>query len=260
MARIIAVALAKGGVGKTTTAVNLAAGLARAGRRVLVVDTDTQGQVAHALGVTADVGLYEFVKGDATAADVLVEARPNLYVMGGGRNLALLEKEITLKQFRVEWALHDALSPLDSYFNYVIVDTAPAWGVLAINTFAYANELLCPVTLEMLAVKGLIDFLDRVNPIIQATGAELRYVLPTMQDRRLAQTGEILSQLQSTFGEMLCEPIRSNVRLSEAGGHGQHIFEYAPDSKGAADYKKLTERILADEQAQESRDGIRKPR
>lgn len=247
MTRIIATALAKGGVGKTTTSVNLAAGLAQHGKRVLVIDTDTQGQVSHALGISPTKGLYEYVQGEATAGETLVEARDNLFVLAGGRNLALLEKEVTIKQFRIEWVLHDALSPLNEYFNYIIIDTPPAWGVLAVNTFAYAQELLCPVTLEMLAVKGLIDFIDRVGPIIASTGAELRYVLPTMQDRRVAQTGEILEDLQSTFGARLCAPIRENVRLSEAGGHGQHIFEYAPTSNGANDYRKLTERILADE-------------
>lgn len=249
MTRIIAVMLAKGGVGKTTTSVSLAAGLANAGRRVLLIDTDTQGQVCHALGVDTKHGLYELVEEGVAPGDVLLEARSNLYVLAGGRQLAMLERAISRKDFRPESTLSNALTPLNEYFDYVIIDTAPAWGTLAVNVLTYAEELLCPVTLETLAVQGLIDFLERVQPIIQHTGSKLSYVLPTMLDRRFSQTREIMEQLQEHFGSLLCEPIRANIRLSEAPAHGQHIFEYEPKSRGAADYKQLTQRVINDEQA-----------
>lgn len=249
MTRIIAVMLAKGGVGKTTTAVSLSVGLVNAGRRVLIIDTDTQGQVCHALGINSAHGLYELVEEKRPPRDVLVEARPNLYVLPGGRQLAMLERTIARKDFRAEHTLTDALKPMNEFFDYVIVDTAPAWGTLAVNVLTYAEELLCPVTLEMLAVQGLIDFLERVKPIIQHTGSRLSYVLPTMLDRRFSQTSEILEHLQGHFGDLLCQPIRSNVRLSEAPAHGQHIFEFAPRSKGSTDYIQLTERVINDEQA-----------
>lgn len=247
MARILAISLSKGGVGKTTTAVNLAAGLVQAGKRVLLIDTDTQGQVGNALGITADEGLYELVMGEAQPRDVLLEVRQNLFVLTGGEALARLKRTISQAEFEGEYTLAQALAPLEAYFDYIIFDTAPSWDVLNVNVLFYAREVLCPVTLEILAVQGLFDFLKRVTSIGERSGVELKYVLPTALDRRVAQTDEIYSQLQDRFNSRLCEPIRYNIRLSEAPAHGQHIFEYAPGSNGAADYLTLTERILDDE-------------
>jgi chromosome partitioning protein len=119
--------------------------------------------------------------------------------------------------------------------------------VLNVNVLFYAHEVLCPVTLEMLAVKGLYDFINRVVSISKRRQIRLAYILPTSLDRRVAQTEEIQAQLQERFNGLLCEPIRYNVRLSEAPAHGQHIFEYDPASRGATDYQVLTDRVLGDE-------------
>lgn len=247
MTRIIAIALAKGGVGKTTTAVNLSAALANAGRRVLLIDTDTQNQAARSLGVNAGHGLFEYVNGDVPVGEALVEARPNLYVLGGGQSVARLKRQFSQAEFEVERQLAHALAPLNEYFHYIIVDNSPGWDTLAVNVLFYAQEALCPVTLETLAVQGLFDYTERISRIGDISGIQLRYVLPTMLDRRYAQTSEILGQLRDYFGALLCDPIRSNVRLSEAPAHGQHIFEYDSRSKGAEDYEHLAQRILQDE-------------
>jgi len=247
MTRVIAISLSKGGVGKTTTAVNLAAGLTRTGRRVLLVDTDTQGQAADALGIRPNVGLYELVLGEVKPADALIEVRPNLYLLAGGQNLARLKRSISQAEYEGEYTLAKTLEPISQYFNYVILDTAPSWDVLNVNVLFYAHEVLCPVTLEMLAVKGLYDFINRVVAISKRRQIRLAYILPTSLDRRVAQTGEIQAQLQERFNGLLCEPIRYNVRLSEAPAHGQHIFEYDPASRGATDYQVLTNRVLGDE-------------
>jgi len=251
MARIIAIALSKGGVGKTTTAVNLAAGLAKAGRRVLLVDTDTQNQAARALGVKSDVGLFEYVNASADAGTALVQARDELYVLAGGEAIGRLKRQFAQAEYEVEKQLANALSPLLPYFEYVIIDNSPGWDTLAVNVLFFAQEVLCPVTLETLAVQGLIDYVGRVERIGRSSGVKLAYVLPTMLDRRLAQTPEIHNQLKQRFGRILCDPIRANVRLSEAPAFGETIFEYSAESRGAQDYAKLVQRVIADEQTEE---------
>ncbi len=246
--RRIAVALSKGGVGKTTTAVNLAAGLATAGRRVLIVDLDTQDQVAKTLGIRHDAGVADLVAGDAPPEDVIIQARENLAMLGGGTSLAGLKRLIARKDFGGERTVSEALTPLNDRFDYVVIDTAPGWDALTINALFYADEVLAPVALEVLALQGLLEFTRSVQTIQQYhNDLSLRYVVPTFMDRRVKKSDEILVQLQQYFGESVCDPIRYNVRLSEAPGYGQSIYEYARRSPGAEDYRALTERILADE-------------
>jgi chromosome partitioning protein len=244
----IAIALSKGGVGKTTTAVNLAAGLSRRGKRVLLVDVDTQGQAARSLGCSPTAGLAEVVNGDVDLDGALTVARDNLWLLAGGRALAGLKRVITRKDFGGEATLIEALGPVDARFDYVILDTAPGWDALTINVLFYANSVLAPVSLEIMTLQGLMEFSHSLAAIQKyRSDLQLRYILPTFFDRRVRKSDEILAQLQAYFGERVCAPIRYNVRLSEAPGYGQVIFEYAPNSIGAQDYETLTERIIADE-------------
>ena len=245
--RKIAVALSKGGVGKTTTAVNLAAGLARSGRRVLLIDVDTQGQAAKLLGCAPAIGLAEVAGGEAGAAQAVSAARENLDLLAGGRGLATLKRVITRKDFGGEQTIAEALAPLDHAYDYAILDTAPGWDALSVNALFYATEVLTPVSLEIMTLQSLLDF-NQSLAAIQRYHAELalRYIVPTFFDRRVRKSDEIRSQLVTHFGARLCEPIRYNVRLSEAPGYGQTIFEYAPHSPGADDYRALAERILGD--------------
>ena len=243
-ARKIAVALTKGGTAKSTTAVNLAAGLARAGRRVLLVDTDTQGQDGLMLGVRPEAGLAQLVEGDVTAGEVVVEARENLYLLAGDHTLAGLKRTIALREFGGARVLAEALAPLDEAYDYVLLDTAPGWDPLTVNVLFYTEEILAPVSLEVLSLQGLVEFEERIKSIKQyRRELTLRYVLPTFMDGRVRKSSEILEQLRAHYPDELCEPIRYNVRISEAPGFGQPLCEFAPRSTGAKDYQKLVERI-----------------
>lgn len=245
--RRIAVSLTKGGVGKTTTAVNLAAGLARAGCEVLLIDADTQGQAGKSLGVQPASGLNELVAGEASLEQVIVPARERLALLAGSKSLAGLKRLIARRDFGAERTLAEALAPLDGRYDYVVIDTAPGWDVLTVNVLFYADEVLAPVSLEVMTLQGLLEFAQSLTSIQRyRDGLTLRYVLPTFLDRRVRKSEEIMGQLATYFPTQMCQPIRYNVRLSEAPGYRQHIFEYAPSSPGAEDYHRLTERIAND--------------
>jgi chromosome partitioning protein len=246
--RKIAVALSKGGVGKTTTAVSVSAGLAGRGHRVLLVDSDTQGQSARTLGCQPQAGLAELVSGAANAEEATLQVRENLWVLAGGKALAGLKRDIARRDFGGEQTLAEALAPLDDQYDFAVIDTAPGWDALTVNVLFYATEVLAPVSLEILTLQGLLDFAHSLAAIQKyRPQLVLRYILPTFFDRRVRKSEEILSQLHTHYGERVCAPIRYSVRLSEAPGYGQTIFEYAPQSPGAEDYRKLLERITQDD-------------
>jgi chromosome partitioning protein len=244
----IAIALSKGGVGKTTTAVNLAAGLARFGKTVLLLDLDTQGQTARALGAAPMHGLAEYVSAEVGFEEACLQARQNLWLLAGGRSMASLKRLITRKDFGGEQTLIEAMQTVDGRFDFVILDTPPGWDALTVNALFYVDRVLAPVSLEVMTLQGLMEFAQSMGAIQKyRPQLELRYILPTFFDLRVRKSEEILGQLQSYFAGRICPPIRYNVRLSEAPGYGQTIFEYAPTSAGASDYQQLTERILRDE-------------
>jgi chromosome partitioning protein len=242
--RKIAVSLFKGGVGKTTTSINLAHALARRGRRVLLVDCDTQGQAAGALGLDRRPGLAELALGEVPLDEALIPARDNLALLSGGQALAGLKRLIDRKEFAGERTLAETLEPCEGRFDYVLVDTAPGYDTLTINVLFYASEVLAPVSMEVLTLRGLADFQQSLERIGDYHGAlRLAYVVPTFYDRRVRKSAEIMEQLQSRYSDIICPPIRYSVRLSESFGFGQTIFEYAPQSSGAGDYQSLCERI-----------------
>ncbi len=242
--RKIAVSLTKGGVGKTTTAVNLAAGLALAGYRVLLVDTDTQGHAAFMLGIQTDAGLAELIMEDATPKETIVKAKKDLWILSGGKSLTKVKRMIDQNDAEGEQVLNRTLSFLDDAYDYAIIDTSPGWDNIIINVLFFADEVLAPVSLEAITLKGLAEFSDSLDDIRQYNPISLKYILPTFLDGRVKKSEEVYQLLQTHYGSRLCTPIRYNVRLSEAAGHGQTIFEYAPTSSGAEDYQNLVERMM----------------
>jgi len=241
--RKIALTNAKGGVAKTTSCVNLGAGLALLGFRTLLVDCDTQGQVAKSLGVQAGEGLGELLQGEAGLSEVQIEARENLYVITGGGSLSGAKRVISRRDMRSELVLSEALDGLDGY-DFVLLDTAPSWDVLNVNCLFYVEELLIPVSMEALALQGIGDFLGRVDQVKRyREGLRVLSIIPTFYDRRVRKSAEILEQLKRYFPNALWPCVRYNSKLSEAPGFGQHIFEYSKRSNGAADYARLAERL-----------------
>lgn len=244
--RKLGVLISKGGVGKSTTAVNLAAGLARVNKKVLLIDADTQGQAGYMLGIRdATHGLKEFILDGISFKSAIKEARENLYLLAGGTGIATLKLDIGKRPFRAEFTLSDALQGYDKDFDFVIIDSGPGWDQLAVNILFYVTELIAPVSVEVVSLASLMQFQEMIEPIRQYNSSlEMRYLLPTFVDGRVRKSAEILEQLKKYYQAIICDPIKYCVRLSEAPGFGQVIFEYAPRSTGAIDYNNLVERIL----------------
>lgn len=247
MMRRIAVSLSKGGVAKSTSSVSIAHGLSRKGKRVLLVDTDDQGQDAFLLGIKPQFGLADVVANGTPLKQAMHQARENLWVLAGGKALSGVKREIGRKEFGAEQTLSEALAGIENAFDFIIIDTSPSWDTLTINALFYATEVITPVSLEILTLNSLMEFSSSLAAV-QRFNKKLshKYILPTFLDGRVKKSKEILAQLEKHYPEKVCEPIKYSVRISESAGFGQTIYEYAPSSSGAKDYEKLVQRILKD--------------
>lgn len=248
---ILCIANQKGGVGKTTTAVTLAAGLARRGRRVLLVDLDIQGSASAALGIVVP-------EGEPSVADVLVADRPiedvvrptnteNLFIAPAGELLATVDLQLASAMAR-EFVLERAMRSIRNHYDDVVIDTAPYLGLLTINALAASDWVLVPVSCEYLPVLGLKLFTETLNKIRTRLGVRaevLGYVL-TMYDRRERITLEVEQILRRTFGDQIMpSPIRVNTKHKAAPSHRQTIYEFETASgKGVRDYEKLVDEVL----------------
>jgi chromosome partitioning protein len=243
--RVIAVSALKGGVGKTTTAVNLAAAVARAGRRTLLLDADPQGSVATALGIAPNGGLGGWLSKKADFGDVVVrDARPNLDVVPAGAGLldaedALREKGEDKRRTR----LAKRLSAIeDEGYDAVIVDCSPGASLLLENVYAAAGELVQPAKLDFLSLPALEKTRAFAKACNERRDKPLRLdgILPTFYDLRTQVSEALLQTLRERFTKIL-SPIRINVALAEAPSVGKTIFEFDGSSRGAVDYALLAE-------------------
>lgn len=248
VARLISVSLSKGGVAKTTTAVNLSAGLALAGYKVLLVDSDTQGQDSYMLGINTKAGLTELLTNELSPEEAIVEARENLWLLAGGKSLAGTKRLIDRKDFGGEMTLAKALTPLETQYDYIIIDTSPGWDPLTVNVLFYAKEILIPVSLEVMSLQGLVEFLKSLSSIQRYRNNEvsLKYIVPTFHDKRIKHPAEILNKLKELYGEYICNPIRYNTNFPQAPAFGQTIFEFSPGCSGSKDYRELVRRVAND--------------
>ena len=259
--RSIAVINQKGGVGKTTTAVNLSAALADAGKRVCVLDLDPQAHASLHLGVTATGAvptIYDVLCGNASIADARVTVSDYLSVVPSNIDLAAAEMELAGEVGR-ELILRDALAADSQPFDYLVLDCPPSLGVLTINALVAVEEVFLPLQPHFLALHGLSKLLRTVEVVSKRLNNRLRLsgVILCMYDSTTRLAAEVSSDVEAFFSTTTTEnhvhtgaqffdsKIRRNIRLAEAPSFGQSIFEYAPDSNGAADYRALANEVLA---------------
>lgn len=246
-ARRLAVLNQKGGTGKTTTAINLAAGLAERGFETLLIDTDAQGNVGASLGVKGERSLYHVLVEGADPAEVAVPVRGRLDVITADATLAVAEIYLARLDKDRDRILAQRLGNTHRRYQYIILDCGPSLSLLNQNALTYADEVLIPVSCDYLALVGVKQVLKTLKDIERHLGHSVRIsgVLPTFYDARIRLAREAIETLRGHFRERLLEPIRRSTRLAEAPSHRQTIFEYDADSPGAEDYRRVIERIMS---------------
>lgn len=243
----IAIINQKGGVGKTTSVVNIGAGLTRLGKRVITMDLDPQSHLTFSLGLRDEVpggGVYSLMKGQATFRDTVIEAG-GMGLVPSTADLAGLEVELAGLPGR-EFVLRDALSGVNDY-DFLLMDCPPTLGLLSLNALVAADDIYIPLQAEFLALQGLGRLLQSVRKVRERLNSSLEIggVFTTRFDKRKGLNNEVLTMLYEYFnGKLLSTVIRDNIALAEAPSYGQSIFEYKAGSHGAKDYMKLCKEIL----------------
>ncbi|MFA6593673.1 MAG: ParA family protein [Candidatus Buchananbacteria bacterium] len=249
MGQVISVVNQKGGVGKTTTSVNLAAFLSRLGKRVLLIDLDPQSNATSHLGVAKnlDKGVYEVLTGPYSFSDVAVETgHENYHLAPSTTSLAGANVEF-VNLDRREFRLYDNLLEVKNNYDYVIIDCPPSLGLLTLNGLTAADKLMIPVQAEYFALEGLGQLVNTIGLIRENLKPELDIlgVVLTMYDSRFKLANDVLSELYNYFPNQIFRTvIPRSVRLSEAPSHGQSILHYDPKSRGAKAYERLAREFV----------------
>lgn len=249
MCKIISVANQKGGVGKTTTTVNLSTIIAKKGKKVLLIDADPQGNATSGLGVDKEVELstYDVLVNDATIEEACkTTAVKNLMVCPSNISLAGAEVELVSMMSR-EQRLKEKLDEIKDSFDYILIDCPPSLGLITLNSFTASDSVLIPVQCEYYALEGLGQLLNTVNLVKKHLNKNLQIegALLTMYDIRTNLSNQVVKEVKKYFGDKVYKTvIPRNVRLSEAPSYGMPITEYDPRSKGAKSYDKFTKEFL----------------
>lgn len=243
--RTICVINQKGGVGKTTTAVNLSAGLSRNDKKVLLIDLDPQGNVDSSLKVNAEFDIYDAMTQKNAIQQCIVNVASNFDIITSKETLTKAEYYMA-QQGNSRLLLKEMLSSLNGY-DFMIVDCPPSLGILNQNALALCKEAFIPVSTDYLGEDALIKMYDAIKKINENHNHDIKItkIIPTMYDKRNKICKETLSNIQNEYPELTSYPIRINSKLKEAPKHGKSIFSYAKSSRGAEDYGKLVEDVLA---------------
>jgi chromosome partitioning protein len=243
--RVLAVFNQKGGTAKTTTSVHVAAGLARAGKKVLLVDTDGQGNVAASLGLSPERTLYHVIVMGLPYREAVVNARPGLDVLASNETLAAAELFLAGQKQR-DRVLAQRLAATKNDYDFVVVDCSPSLSLLNQNALIFADGVLCPVACDYLSLLGVRQVLRTIKQINRLLGHPLALfgVLPTLFDSRARICREAADSLRQSFGPVCLDPIHFAIKAKEAPAQGKTLFEYAPGSPAAEDYMRVVSRLL----------------
>ena len=249
MSKVIAIVNQKGGVGKTTTAVNLSTILAQKGKKVLLIDEDPQGNATSGLGIDKNVekSTYDILINDISFEETIIKTSiRNLFLCPSNINLAGAEVELVNMLSR-ELRLKQKIEEISDKYNYIIIDCPPSLGLLTINALTAANSLLIPIQCEYYALEGVGQLMNTINLIKQQLNKELYVegVVLTMNDARTNLSNQVTSEVKKYFKDNVFKTIiPRNVKLSEAPSYGMPISTYAAHSKGARCYEKLANELL----------------
>ncbi len=250
MGKIIAIANQKGGVGKTTTSINLAASLGVLEKKVLLIDADPQANAPSGLGIdveSVDIGTYQLLEHSNTAKEAIVKTdTPNLDVIPSHIDLVAIEIELIDKEAR-EYMLKKALLEIKDDYDYILIDCAPSLGLLTLNALTAADAVIIPIQCEYFALEGLGKLLNTIKSVQKIHNPELDIegLLLTMYDSRLRLSNQVVEEVQKHFNDMVFKTIiQRNVRLSEAPSYGESIINYDASSKGASNYLSLAKEMI----------------
>lgn len=250
MGKIIAIANQKGGVGKTTTSINLAAALGVLEKKVLLIDADPQANASSGLGIdveSVDIGTYQIIEHSHIAKEgVIPTSAPNVWIIPAHIDLVAIEIELVDKDNR-EYMLKQALQDIKEEYDYIIIDCAPSLGLLTLNALTAADSVVIPIQCEYFALEGLGKLLNTIKSVqkIHNPSLDIEGLLLTMYDTRLRLSNQVVEEVQKHFNNMVFSTIiQRNIKLSEAPSFGESIINYDATSKGAANYLNLAEEII----------------